>query len=250
MKICLFDHHNNPYPITGYGGIERYIQLLFQKLGQHGVDVTLICVDSSTMVPSYPNQKIVKLSYRKLKKIRWGRIPVARYTDADIFHTQTSSQKNCRFDFTGFKGKWVATCQGDLEQAGTPFLCFVSKHQRDRHVALGLIDRGIVQEIFINYGCVDSDTLGYDETGTHDRIVWLSRICKAKGIGRLVEIAKRIDETIYVAGNIEEEDAFSELKSQKNIEYIGKIKDEKAKKAFSQPQNCHCTLVSSTSRLG
>jgi hypothetical protein len=38
MKICLFDHHNNPYPIQGYGGIKRVNQLLFLTLCKFGLN--------------------------------------------------------------------------------------------------------------------------------------------------------------------------------------------------------------------
>ncbi|MFP5040413.1 glycosyltransferase [Parasediminibacterium sp. JCM 36343] len=232
FSVCLFDHHNNPYPIAGYGGVERFNQLLFNKLGFLGIKVTLICVDTSTIEPSFPNQSIIKLSHRGLKRIRFGKTPVSKYTNAEIFHSHTSSERHSNFNFKKFYGKWVATCHGDLERAGAPFLCFVSRQQMERHFELDLLDEAMIKKTFITHGCVESTHLKYDETGIRNKIVWFARICKAKGINRLIEISKRINEPILVAGTIDEKEVFDELIKRGNIDYYGPINTEEDKGIF------------------
>ena len=230
MRICLFDHHNNPYPIQGYGGIERVNQLLFLTLCKMGYDTTLICVDSSTIEATYSNQHIIKLPFHELENIRYGRTPVSKYFNGDIFQTHTSSPKHCNLDFNGFNGEWVATCHGYIEWAGAKNQTFVSNNQYQQHIQDNLIEP-TTEKVFITPGCVESEYFTYTN-GTHNKIVWLARICSDKGVDRLLSIAKNIDEEIMVAGNIEDYGLYNQLISCSNINYIGVIKTEKEKANF------------------
>jgi glycosyltransferase involved in cell wall biosynthesis len=231
MRICLFEHHNNPYPIQGYGGIERINQLLFLKLSELGYDVTLIVVDSSTIESKYPNQKIIKLPFHEIENIRYGRIPVSKYFNGDIFQTHTSSSKYCNFNFTDFNGKWIATCHGHIEWVGAKYQSFVSKNQYNQHIIHNLIE-STTEKIFFTPGCVESEHFFYDINGTHNKLVWLGRICHDKGVDRLIEIAKNIDDDILVAGNIVENHLFNELMSCSNVKYCGYITTEEEKSKF------------------
>lgn len=230
MKICLFDHHNNTYPIRGYGGIERVNQLLFQELSNNGYDVTLICVEGSSVNYGLPNSSVISLPFQELENIRYGRVPVTSYFNGDIFQTHTSSSKNCNFNFSGFLGKWIATCHGDMEWAGCRNQAFESKNQYEKHIADGLIDSEI-ENLFILNECVDSKKLGYRE-GEHNRIVWIGRICHHKGVDRLIEIANSLQEEILVAGNVHEDNLFNEMLQCKYIKYIGTIETEEDKCDF------------------
>lgn len=230
MKICLFDHHNNPYPIQGYGGIERSNQLLFQALSENDYDVTLICVEGSTINFNKNNSKVITLPFEELENIRYGRTPVCRYFNGDVFQTHTSSTKHCNFDFEGFCGKWVATCQGYQEWAGAKYQTFLTNNQCEQHIRDGLIEN-TVEYVFITNTGVNDSVLKY-VNGNHDKIVWLARICSDKGIDRLIQIAERLNETILVAGNIVDGLLFEKLMKIKNVEYYGVIKTEQEKVNF------------------
>lgn len=231
MRICLFEHHNNPYPIQGYGGIERVNQLLFLKLSELGYDVTLIVVDSSTIESKYSNQKIIKLPFYEIENIRYGRVPLSKYFNGDIFQTHTSSSKYCNFNFTDFNGKWVATCHGHIEWVGAKYQSFVSKNQYNQHIIHNLIEP-TTEKIFFTPECVESEHFFYDANGTHDKIAWLARICHDKGVDRLIQIASNINEDIIVAGNIEDYGLYNQLISLPNVKYYGYIKTEEEKSKF------------------
>ena len=230
MKICLFDHHNNPYPIQGYGGIERINQLLFESLSENGYDITLICVEGSTINLNMENSKIISLPFEELENIRYGKIPVSKYFNGDIFQTHTSSTKHCNFDFKGFTGKWVATCHGYNEWVGAKYQSFVSNNQYEQHIRDGLIEN-TVEYTFITNGAINSNILKYID-GPHNKLVWLFRICNDKGVDRLIEIAEKLNETIIVAGNIVDNNLFERLIKLSNIEYYGVIKTEEEKINF------------------
>ncbi len=228
MKICLFDHHDNKYPIKGYGGIERVNQLLYITLCEAGYDTTLICVKGSDI--NVPNGKVIDLDFNELENIRYGRTPVSNYFNDGIFQTHTSSSKHCNFNFEGFNGKWIATCHGDTEWAGCSYQAFVSKTQYKKHISDGLIE-GDPKKIYILNECVDSRKLKYTE-GDHDSIVWLGRICHPKGVDRLISIANEIKEDILVAGNVHDESIFNEMLKCQYIKYIGTIETEEDKVKF------------------
>ena len=230
MKIGLFDHHDFPYPTNGIGGIISLNELLFNELGVLGFDVTLICTDKSTLEPTFSNQHIIKLPFQTLDDIRWGKVEVENYFQGDIFHTHTSSTHHCNFDFNSLM-KWVATCHGCMEWAGSLNQVFVSHNQYLQHKRDNLLESNI-KRAFVANGCVDEEKYYYQD-GSHDRLVWLGRIDGAKA-ERLLQIAPLINEKIYVAGEATLEwcglkDAIIALP---NVEYVGYISGEDNKRAF------------------
>jgi glycosyltransferase involved in cell wall biosynthesis len=230
MKICLFDHHNNPYPIQGYGGIERINQLLFTELSLNDYNVTLICVEGSDLSFKNKNSKLITLPFKELENIRNGKIPISKYFNGDIFHTHTSSTKYSNFNFEGFNGKWLATCHGYIEWAGAKYQSFVSENQYQQHIRDGLIEN-TTEYVYITPGCIESNNLKYID-GDHNRIIWLGRICSDKGIDRLIEIADKLNEPILVAGVNHDTVLFNKLLNSKNIEYFGTINSEQEKALF------------------
>lgn len=239
MNVCFFDHHDTPYPITTYGGIERINQLLFQVFSNNKVCSTLICTDKSTIESQNDHQTIIKLPYKEIENIRYGKTEIAKYFNGDIFQTHTSSSYHSNFNTNNFTGKIVSTCHGYQEWAGNKYQIFVSTNQYEQHKQDNLITSQ-VKYVFIVPGCIDSSKLHYDSKGSHDKLVWLGRICSAKGIDRLIQIAEKINEKILVAGVNHDEHLYQQLKQIKNIDLVGPLSEKDKISFFAQAKaNLH-----------
>jgi glycosyltransferase involved in cell wall biosynthesis len=221
MKICLFDHHNTPYPIKQYGGIERVIENLFKYLVDNDYDVTLIINDNNEF--GYKNGKVIQLPFYELENIRYGRKNIFNDVECDIFHTHTSGIHQ-NIDFRGFRGKWVSTCHGFREDAAAEYLVFISESQYNQHV-LDYNSNLRSKKCYICYNGVDTNTL-YPTNKTKDRIIWFSGIRYEKNAHILSEFAKCIGEKIYIYGNIQDQNYFDGyIKPYLNnlLEYCGPI---------------------------
>jgi glycosyltransferase involved in cell wall biosynthesis len=242
MNICFFDHHNTPYPIEKYGGIERINQLLFQVFSENKFNSTLICTDISTIEKTNQYQNIIKLPFHELENIRYGRVPISKYFNGEIFQTHTSSLYHSNFDENGFFGKIVSTCHGFQEFAGNKYQVFISKNQMHQHIRDGLISPD-VKCIFVSHECVDSKNLYYDENGSHDKLVWIGRIHRDKGIDRLIQIAGNIDEEILVAAVNHDNFLNEKLKHTKNIKLLGPISEKEKYSFFANAKaNIHTSI--------
>lgn len=209
MKICLFDHHNTPYPVgcngeksnKAYftsGGLERVNNMLFKYFVDSGHDVTLII--NNVQEYKYKNAKIIQLPYDELQNIRLGRKNILKEIDCDIFHTYTSGP-NQNFDFNGYKGKWIALCGGHMEEVGAPHQIFVCNNQYRLHQKNYNCDTKC-NKCYICYLGVDTD-IHYPINGTNDKIIWFSNLRSDKNPQILPKLAELIQEPIYIYGCIE-----------------------------------------------
>jgi hypothetical protein len=128
-KICLYDHHDYPIPTDGIGGVIGLFQLLYEELSKFpDFELTIIVNDKSTLV-SYKNFKVIKLPFSEIENIRFGRVPITKYFNGEIFYSN-SSGRHVDFDFSNFQGKWVAVCHGCEEWVGdADCQIFVSNNQ-------------------------------------------------------------------------------------------------------------------------
>lgn len=241
MKICLYDHHNYIIPTDGIGGVIGAFQILYQGLLNEDVHLTLIINDSSPL-ESEKNLEIIKLPFDEIENIRWGRTKVTNYFNGDIFHSN-SSGRHVNFDFSDFKGIWVATCQGCLEYVGkSDCQVFVSNNQLSQHFRDNLFDT------FCNQYMVIHNRVNTDEyfwvPGSHDRLVWMGRVDGAKA-ERLYDIAKNSKEKIYAAGwyTNDFEWLFDKIMSTGNVEWIGEVKGTEQKRIFysKAKASIHCS---------
>jgi glycosyltransferase involved in cell wall biosynthesis len=241
LKICLYDHHNYPIPTIGCGGVTGMFQMLYDVIQNYDVKLTLIVNDQST-VQNTEKMNVIKLPFTEIENLRYGRSKISDYFNDGIFFTN-SSGRHVNFDFTNFRGKWVAVCQGCHEYVGNADLqVFVSQNQMYQHFRDNLLDSKNM-DYKIVYNAIDKKEY-YWEDGSHDRIVWIGRIDGAKA-ERLYEIALRSPEKILAAGWFTEDWRwlFDKIMSTGNVEWIGKIEGlENKREFFSKAKlNIHCS---------
>ena len=237
----MYDHHNYPIPTPGCGGVTGMFQMLYDVIQKYDFKITLIVNDLST-VEDTEKMKVIKLPFSEIENIRYGRTPVSRYFNGDIFYSN-SSGRHVNFDFSNFRGKWIAVCQGCHEYVGNADLqVFVSQNQLYQHLRDRLLDSSIL-DYKIVYNAIDKSEY-YWQDGPHDRIVWIGRIDGAKA-ERLYDIALRSPEKILAAGwySPEWEWLFDRIMSTGNVEWVGRIDGAENKRHFFSRAkiNIHCS---------
>lgn len=244
MKIAIFDHNKNPFPIQGYGGGERIIQTLYRGLLDLGHEVTLIAIKGSTI--NYRHGKIIQLPAEQIEELRFGKINLAMLLAQhyDIFVCSCSG-KNAAFDLNGFTGKVVSFCFGDFEESSGDNVVFVSFAQFYSHLDRSSI-KDTVKNKYLSYPGLDENDFYVDDNGPHDRIVWLGGISPVKGAHFASLVAKLTGERVLLAGNIVDQDYFDKSVSPeigKTIDYCGEIKTEKDKCNFFSQAKCYLHLA-------
>lgn len=242
MKVCLFDHHDYEIPTDGIGGVIGLFQILYEELAKlENVDITLLINDKTKLI-SDQNLNVVKLPFEEIENIRFGKTPISKYFQGDIFYSN-SSGRHVNFNFEGFNGKWVATCHGCEEWVGNSDIqVFVSNNQLHQHFRDNLFEN-YCNNYNVVHGVVDTSRLYYED-GPHNRIVWMGRIDGAKA-ERLYEIAKLSEEKILAAGwySPEWEWLFEKIIQTNNVEWIGKVVgDDDKRKFYSHAKlSIHCS---------
>jgi len=229
MNICIFDHHIIDHPVA-MGGVSKLVEILFEGLASKGYKPTLIAHGSAEGSYHVKGGSFIALSATQIDDLRYGKTPIKKYFSGDIFHSQTSG-KHANFDFTGFEGKWVATCQGsDMEDAAAQYLVFVSKSQLLNHCNI-FSSHLRCENMFLAYNCFE-DGMKY-QNGEHDKLIWIGEIRPDKGVHLLPEIAKKIGRAIYIYGPISHPEYF-----QNHLEpYIGYSIHYKGFLATAQEKN-------------
>ena len=242
MKVCLFYHHDYQIPTDGIGGVIGLFQILYEELQQFDdLEITVIVNDKTTLIDN-TNFTVKSLEFSEIENIRFGRVPIIKYFDGDIFYSN-SSGRHVDFDFSGFYGKWISTCHGCLEWVGNSDVqVFVSNNQLKQHFRDNLFD-SYCNNYKVVHGVVDTEKLYYDE-GPHDRVVWMGRIDGAKA-ERLYDIAKKSNHKILAAGwySPDWKWLFEKIMATNNVEWVGKIEgDFQKRKFYSQAKvSIHCS---------
>lgn len=260
MKIVLLEHQDVEYPVVGYGGIQRINQNLYEGFADFGHEVTLICAERNKYI--YRDKtKLINLKHEDIQRLIKGEIRLSDLVNnVDIFQTHTSTE-NVKFCFEGFNGTWISTCHGEHEDTFCPNQIFVSYNQYLQHIAeFGLNFRPF--DYFVCHNGIKTTEM-YITPGPHNRVVWLSHICPAKGAHFLPSIADAINEKILMAGNISDQGYFDHYVKPyigSYIEYIGPIKTEKEKREFFSnarlslhlaiTQECFATTILESQRCG
>lgn len=241
FSVCLFDHHNYPIPTEGIGGVLGAFQTLYTELKKYNVDLKAIVNNSSTLESSI-GFEVLKLPFYEIENIRFGRVPISKYFNGDIFYSN-SSGRHVGFDFDGFDGKWVACCHGCEEfVGGADTQIFVSNNQMIQHFRDGYID-SLSKNYGVIHNSIDSNEYFWEE-GNHNRIVWMGRIDGAKA-ERLYEIAQLVDEKILAAGWYSDEWTwlFEKIMSTGKVEWVGRIDGIENKRKFysNAKMSIHCS---------
>lgn len=242
IRVCLYDHHDYPIPTDGIGGVIGLFQILCEQLKKYkDIHLTVIVNDKSTL-ESEKYFEVIRLPFHEIENIRYGKVPVSKYFNGDIFYSN-SSGRHVNFDFQDFDGKWVSMCHGCQEWVGGSYCqLFVSNNQLMQHFRDNLFD-SYSNNYRIVHGVVDTGKLFYKD-GPHDRIVWMGRIDGAKA-ERLYDIARDSNEKILVAGWYSEEWTwlFDKIMNTGNVEWIGRIDGDAGKVDFYKNArvSIHCS---------
>lgn len=242
ISVCLYDHHEYVIPTDGIGGVIGLFQILYKELKKYpDISLTVIVNNNSTLSDDI-NFKVLKLPIEEINNIRYGKTPITKYFNGDIFYTN-SSGRHVNFDLKGFGGKWISVCHGCQEWVGgSDCQVFVSNNQLMQHFRDGLFDT-YSNNYRVVHGAVDTDKLFYTD-GPHDRIVWMGRIDGAKA-ERLYDIARDSKEKILAAGwyTNEWEWLFQKIMNTGNVDWVGKITGDSDKLDFyrNAKVSIHCS---------
>jgi glycosyltransferase involved in cell wall biosynthesis len=232
-----------PVPPEGYGGTERVAALLCAGLAARGHDVTLIAAKGSRnygRLITHPWAGRRPYPYRAWCKIRFQAQSLwhARHTDvvinfgrvdylASLLRTRTPLV--CRF------GNPIEPAMIDYLRArrrDALALVSVSDHQR-AHLADASSWRTI-------HNAVDTDRLAFAPRPEPGYLAFLGRLTANKGAHVAIEVARRLDRPLRIAGDVSDEPGgrqFFETRVRPQlgprIEWVGAVDDD-AKAPFLQ----------------
>lgn len=229
MKIILFDHNSAPYPVTGYGGIERVNQNLFECLTDKGVDVEIWINDKNPY--SYKEGKVRQLSQSEINDVLSGKTEI---TGCDVFHSHTSGDHQ-QFNFAPGV-KWSATCHSALgERAYADNLVFVSERQRHLHITQGKASKSQCTTVIHNG--IDLLQMAPEE-GTHDKYIWFAGIRRDKGAHLLPELAEKAGITIHAFGTVQDYSVYLPMRRSHRVMYYGEVLGDEAKRLMFSQAKC------------
>lgn len=224
-----------PVPPITYGGIELVVSLITEELVKRGHDVTLFASgDSQTsakLVPIWPKS----LWRAKLRapqaafSLLFNEV-VKRQGDFDIIHD------HCEFysaPFSRFlKPPVVSTIHHPLYEE---MIILFKKFPKINYVAISKDQRKTAPGInFVKmiYNGIPPERYEYNEN-PKDYLLWISKITPRKGACRAIDVAKKANEKLIIAGVIpkEQQDYFEyRIKPTidgKQIQFVGAVNFQK-----------------------
>ena len=206
MQIAMIAPVWIPIPPEGYGGIERMLKLLVDELVEMGVEVTLYAAGGSHTLAE--------------QVVFFEQAPTAHMGEAiyDCYHTGRAFKDIMRRDFdlvhdhAGFVGvsfatflpiPMVHTLHGPFEPQVKNFYAGFAQDVHDVTISR------FQQECFppLNYAGVVHNAVDMEEHRPdgkkEDYLVYLSRICEAKGTHNAVRIARENGYRLIMAGKID-----------------------------------------------
>jgi glycosyltransferase involved in cell wall biosynthesis len=206
MRIAMIAPVWIPIPPEGYGGIERVIALLVDELVGEGHDVTLFAAGSS-------RTRAKQVTYmQEPPTLHMGETLFDAYHVGQAYRDIDGGDYDVVHDHAGFLGPAFAglihqpvvhTLHGPFTRDTRMFYeafkkdCYyVAISQRQRECGPDLNYLGVVPN------AVDIDEHSY-ESEKEDYLVYVSRICEAKGAEQAVLLAMEKGQRILLAGKID-----------------------------------------------
>jgi glycosyltransferase involved in cell wall biosynthesis len=212
LRIAIIAPPWYPVPPTGYGGIEVVVYLLAHELARHGHEVTVIGRQGGRndfeLLALSPESWTASLGSRdhQAREATYVRraYQVIRQRAFDIVHDNTGYLGLVVASLLQLQSAPVSTLHGDLTEADGHFLTAI-----DVDVALVAISRAQqatvagVRWAGVVPNAVDERELDFGPK-PGDYLVQLARICPEKGQHVAIEVARRADKRLVLAGKVGE----------------------------------------------
>ena len=248
MKVAMVSPLEMKVPPMGYGGIELLISLLTEELVQKGHDVTLFA--SSDSVTSGKLQSICPTFLRGTSRHKGilNMLNVVscleRAKDFDIIHNHTVFEGMATAGLV--KTPMLTTFHGHLEGDWLDLFA----HYRGWYNTISVAARNLLPErdgfAGVIYNAVDVQSYPFNAGKREPFLLFLSRMSQEKGPHLAIEVAKKLESRLILAGNIDSVDE-SYFKTMvlphidgDQIQYIGEADQERKRDLLLQ---AHCLLA-------
>jgi glycosyltransferase involved in cell wall biosynthesis len=205
MRIAMIAPLEMRVPPIGYGGTELVVSLLTEELVKSGHDVTLFASgDSLTrakLVAVCPDFLRGKQKEKSIYNMRNVVACLERAEEFDVIHNHTVLEGLSMAGLT--RTPMLTTLHGDLKDDWRKlFLDYKGWYNTISHSAKRLLldkDRfaGVI------YNAIDVASYPFNSSATDDYLLFLSRMSREKGPHLAIEIARRLNRRLILAGNVD-----------------------------------------------
>jgi glycosyltransferase involved in cell wall biosynthesis len=242
LRIAMLSSNVECVPPQGYGGTELVVSMLTEELVRRGHQVTLFgSGDSQT------SARLVSVTDTALRKL--GE-PARRWHAYDIRLLMELQKRRTEFDIVHNHMGWqalpyleamdcpvVTTNHNPIKDYAAP-IYMVYRHLP--YVAISEAYRQRNYPVELNYvatiynGIDLSDFDGVVEAAAREYLLFIGRLCEDKGTAPAIEIARRLQLQIVLAGKVDEADRGyfeNQVKPHINpphVEFVGEV-DHRAK---------------------
>ncbi len=256
MRIAQLAPLAESVPPRGYGGSEQVVSLLTEELVSRGHEVTLFgTADSIT------SARLISCAPEGLRRAQ--EIPTTRWPAYDLKALLTFERMKEQFDIV----------HNHMGYSALPFLrhlqvpTFTTNHNlvseycaeifltcRDLpFVSISDAYKRLNYPLALNYVAtiyngIDLDAFSFDESYKRRFLLFLGRICAAKGTIEAIKIARRLGVPITLAGKVDQNDqeyfdnCVRPLLSEPGVEYIGEVSSQEKARLYSEAVATLCPI--------
>ncbi|MCC7527695.1 MAG: glycosyltransferase family 4 protein [Candidatus Melainabacteria bacterium] len=256
MRIAQLAPLAESVPPSGYGGTEQVVSLLTEELVRRGHEVTLFATsDSRTSAELIACAPEGLRSARGVSQTRWPaydlRLLMKLDSMKDRFDVVHNHMGYISFPFLrNFKSPNVTTNHNLVSDYCAEI--YLTCRQLPL-VAISDAYRRLNYPEQLNYVAtihngVDLDAFSFADSSRQRSLLFLGRICAAKGTVEAIGIARRLDMPIVVAGKVDKNDQqyFDELVrpllSEPGVEFAGEVSAQEKIKLYSEAVATLCPI--------
>lgn len=244
MRILLSVDPEIPVPPTNYGGIERIVDSLVKYYSQNGHQVYLVSNPNSTCEKAFMKISWKGLSSTSKRDILLNAnqlLNIVKHYKIDVIHS-FSRLLYLYPIFLLSKVKVIQTYQREISPKSTMWAKRIAGNQLQftscaAHVFKNLENK---KDFTAVYNFTDTDFFSIQKKQERTFLFFLGRIQDIKGVYEAIQVAKKSNHKLVIAGNIPDEhlDYFKSSVEpyidNTHITYIGPINDEEKLKYFQQ----------------
>ncbi|MCL5407208.1 MAG: glycosyltransferase family 4 protein [Patescibacteria group bacterium] len=238
MKIAIVSLSYLPISNQSMGGLEAFVYSLSKKLIENGHNITLFGLEESKI-----DGKVIGIT--NLKNLREENLPldnkyfVRRY----VTYQMMALKEALKYDFDCIHvnlAEWqsgfllnsdkniVVTAHGNYLDKSLTKKIFAEYPQTKLVTTSKYSFNHLFTEYknkYLVYNGIDLDNFKFNQS-PKDYLVWMGRITPIKAPHVAIEVAKKLNKKLIIAGGIDYQDYFDEKikpSLNKNIEYVGPI---------------------------
>lgn len=207
MRIAMISPLDMRVPPVGYGGTELVVSLLTEELARKGHDVTLFASgDSITAARLEPGSStFLRGSGRPVALLNTLNVIACyeRHNEFDIIHNHTlDGMAPAGLISTPVLTTLHGAMEGDWL---TLFLRYRGWHNAISASALSRLPRS-QGSLGVIYNAIDVDSYPFNPGQREDFALYLSRISVEKGTHNAIAFARRANQPLVIAGNVDDVD--------------------------------------------